>query len=98
MGVSQNSGYPFTGPYKVYSIWGSILGPLVLGNYHICIWFLHPWYSMILLDVAQLRAIGLFGNQNLILGPGLPALWALLAGSAVGKRGNAKKQALNSKP
>ena len=33
--------------------------------------------SMVLLDIAQLRAIGLFGNQNLILGPGLPALWAL---------------------
>ena len=33
--VSQNWGYHFGGPhYKDYSIWGSILGSLILGNYH----------------------------------------------------------------
>ena len=36
MGVSQNHGYLFGGPHnKDYSILGSILGPLILGNYHI---------------------------------------------------------------
>ena len=36
MGVSQNYGYLFGGPHnKDYSILGSILVPLILGNYHI---------------------------------------------------------------
>ena len=35
MGVSQNLGYHFGGPNNQdYSIWGSILGPPILGNYH----------------------------------------------------------------
>ena len=36
MKVPQNFGYIFGGPYnKDYSIWGSIMGPPILGNYHI---------------------------------------------------------------
>ena len=36
MSVSQNEGYPFGGPQnKDYSILGSILGSLVLGNYEV---------------------------------------------------------------
>ena len=36
MGVSRGYGYLFGGPpNKDYSILGSILGPLILGNYHI---------------------------------------------------------------
>ena len=35
MGASQNSGYPFGGSHnKDNSILGSILGPLILGDYH----------------------------------------------------------------
>ena len=36
MGVSQNYGYLFGGPHsKDYSILGSILGSLIMGNFHI---------------------------------------------------------------
>ena len=36
MGVSQNYGYLFGGPHnKDCSILGSILGSLILGNYHL---------------------------------------------------------------
>ena len=36
LGVSQNYGYLFGGPHdKDHSILGSILGPSILGNYHL---------------------------------------------------------------
>ena len=36
MGVSQNQGYLFRGPYKKdYSIWGLYWGPPIEGNYPI---------------------------------------------------------------
>ena len=33
MGVSQNRGYHFGGPYNKDSIWGSIFGSPIKGNY-----------------------------------------------------------------
>ena len=71
MGVSQNQGYPFGGPNdKDYSILGSILGSLILGNYHIP----PPSVALDLCDLSRIeRRVDIFVEEGTtpLVTPGL---------------------------